>query len=239
MANKKLISDLLNMLDKESFVPPTPAVDPNAAPPVDPAVMGMPPADPAAMGMPPVDPAMAGMPPVDPAAMGMPPMDPAAMGMPPMDPAAMGMPPMDPAAMGMPPVPGAEAGIPVMLNMEDLKAVMEEAKGGERLDLIENMLTKVMHAMNIPVPEIPEAPAEEGLAAEAAPEAAPEGGLLSPDPTAPPAETPLDAGFTEEALKVASAEDTQTEEVWRTQMEDGTVDSPILGVLRGLNICSD
>jgi len=118
-------------LHKEAFNPMTPeaqaaAAQQGAAPPPAGAA---PPMDPAMMGAaPPMDPAMMGAaPPMDPAMMGAaPPMDPAMMGgAPPMDPAMMGM---DPAAMGMPEDPAA-AGTPVTLNLEDLKAVLQEISG--------------------------------------------------------------------------------------------------------------
>jgi len=117
-------------LYKEAFNPMTPeaqaaAAQQGAAPPPAGAA---PPMDPAMMGM---DPAMAGAaPPMDPAMMGgAPPMDPAMMGM---DPAMMGgAPPMDPAMMGMPPEDPAAAGTPVTLNLEDLKAVLQEIGGAE------------------------------------------------------------------------------------------------------------
>lgn len=179
-----LLNKVLN-LTKEGYVPPGPPA--GAAPPMDPAAMG-------GGGMP-MDPmaAMGGAPPPG----GMPPMDPAAMGaMPPMDPAAMGgMPPMDPSMVGslppeggMPPDPGMGNMQPIILNMEDLQAILAQAGGGdgapeeemredgqpkrvtnrllgERLDGVENMLAAVMTSLNIPMPEAPamteEVPVEE------------------------------------------------------------------------------
>jgi len=175
----------IRKMEKKAFIPAGPGGAMAMAPPgMDPAAMGaaagaMPPMDPAMMGgAPPMDPAMAGAaPPMDPAMMGgMPPMDPAMMGM---DPAAMGgMPPMDPAAM---------AGGPVMLNLEDLREVVKEVKGGdgdsgndeiiERLDMLEEQVGQILEALNIPEEveqgtdteaEIPAAEAEAAMAQDPA-----------------------------------------------------------------------
>lgn len=107
---RKRIGALLN---KEAFMPP--GQDPNAM-----AAGGMPPAAAPAGGAMPMDPAMAGggMPP-DPAMGGMPP--PGGGGMPP-DPSRGGMPPADPGMGQMDPsmLP------PVMVNIEDLRALVED-----------------------------------------------------------------------------------------------------------------
>jgi len=196
--NRDLLAHVLHTLEKQAYAPPTPQQPP--APPMDPAMMG---------GMPPMDPAMMGgappMPPMDPAMMGgMPPMDPAMMGgappMPPMDPAMMGgAPPMDPSMVGgLPPEPGSmppedpmamEGGMPVMLNMDDLKAILAEAGAGgaaqggeseskrvtnrnleERIDELEAMLSVLLDAQGLTVPEMPMS-GDSGMPAEGAPPA--------------------------------------------------------------------
>jgi hypothetical protein len=217
--NHKLLQEVLQ---KVAYVPPGPPA--GAAPPMDPAMMAgggapMPPMDPAMMGggapMPPMDPSMmGGAPPMDPAMMGgMPPMDPSMMGgaPPPMDPSMVGMfppeggeaPPMDPAAAG--------GGMPVILNIDDLRAILAEAGGGgggapeeaeevspegepkrvtnkvieSRIDDIENMLAAIMNTMGIPMQEAPamteEVPVEAPL-----PPMPPEGGMMgAPGPIGP------------------------------------------------------
>jgi hypothetical protein len=147
MFDQESRNKLFKLMGKEAYVPPAPPMDPSmmgGAPPMDPAMMG---------GAPPMDPSMMG---------GAPPMDPAMMGgAPPMDPAMMGgAPPMDPSMMGMvggpPPMP-ADMDMPVMLNMDDLKAVLEETVN-QRVSRVEGLVEAIAKRMGVDVEKA--APAE-------------------------------------------------------------------------------
>jgi hypothetical protein len=227
MMNKQLINSILRKLQKEAAVPP---MDPAAmgGMPMDPAMMGGMPPGGAPMPPPPMDPAMAGGgAPVDPAtglpidpATGMPidpatgqPIDPAMLQamMGGMDPAAMGGMPMDPAmAGGMPPA-GPE-GAPVMLAMEDLQAILQEATAGQqaKLDKIEQQLAAISDMLQI------------NSGNEGAPE-------------------PVDvaeAGFTEEALDPNLQKQARWEEnhqKWLKKNKETREQSGILEALRRFN----
>ena len=161
MLDRNLLRLAKEALEKEAFAPLTPeamAAAQGPPPPMPPQGGGMPPMDPSMMGgMPP----QGGMPPMDPSMMGgggMPPMDPSMMGG---MPSQGGMPPMDPSMMGgmPPPPPGGDmgGGQPVMLSMDDLQSILEQAsdhKGDhgkasnaeimDRLDEIEGMLSDAL-----------------------------------------------------------------------------------------------
>jgi hypothetical protein len=184
---------------------------------MDPAMMD--PAMAAAMGggMP-MDPAM--MDPAMAAAMGGGIPDPAMAGVPP---EAMGLPP---EAVGLPPeapVEGDEGQIPVQMSMDDLKSLIQELGSGEggdkdakpsdgkklaeqlesRIDNMESMLMSIAQNMGISTP-----PKDgEGNQESGVPDLGASPALVPPAPESP--ETPPGMeGFSDQALKVASEEDT-------------------------------
>jgi len=205
--DKNLIEKILTRMQKEAAVPP-----------MDPAMGGMPPMDPAmAGGMPPMDPAVMGAPPMDPAMMAPPPMDPAMGGMPPMDPAMMAPPPMDPAMAG-----GEGAPMPVMLDINDLHAVIQESMQGvmEKIDSLEKLLS-----------------AQSGGAV-------PEG---IPAATAPSAEEVLNEGFADETSPEELMQDEAVQKMarreenhqkWLETNRKNREESGILQKLRGMGLSS-
>jgi hypothetical protein len=217
--NKALLSRVMR-LQKAAYAPPGPpaggAMPP--APPMDPSMMGgaMPPMDPSMMGG-----AMPPAPPMDPSMMGgaMPPA-------PPMDPSMVGGLPPDPSMGGaMPPDAGGGAP-PVMLSAEDLQALIEQAasagasqapEGGsetaggrvtnkqlmERVEGLESMLSQIMSALGLGMPQTNALPASEPPMEEAPPsdEMAPPPPMPSPDLAA----APMQPGLELTACKQASA----------------------------------
>ena len=231
-------TDLIQkLLGKEAYAPPAPPSDPAAAggvPMTDQAMAAT--ADPAAGGMPP-----AGAPPMDPAMMaGAMPAAPMPGGMPvpgmPMDPmmdpmAGGGVPPVpspeEMAALGLdpsmgggaPPEEGAAEAETVKVDMEDLRAILQEAAGGggeegggelaARVDQLEDTIAAIADAAGIEVPG-EGAPMPEEAPAEAPAAAAPEGPASVPPDFSLLGELPPIPGGKEAKERVMAKEAAET-----------------------------
>lgn len=158
MLSSESRNTLSKLLNKESYVPPAQGGAPGGgAPPVDPAMLaaaagGGPPQG---GGAPPMDPAMmaaaAGGPP-----QGAPAGPPPQGGGAPVGPAMMGG---DPNAAPMDPTMGGqeEMPVPVVLDINDLKAILEEAsQGGGKIEKLEKIVESMAKRMGIEVDEASE-----------------------------------------------------------------------------------